>query len=184
VSRALSRTVVVLSSTVIAILAAEAVTRIIGVPPEFGRLMPIKGMPTRVVDGVVLWSPDDLRYDDDDIRRVSTDRSAFKIIGLGDSIMYGVGQPEEGTYLEQTRRVLAGRSTRPVEILNLAVPGYNTMQENAVYKEIEEQIKPDLVVVHYWGDDRARSEGLRRAGVALVGSSYHPTPRQTRSHRW
>lgn len=35
----------------------------------------------------------------------------------------------------------------------MAVPGYNTMQENAVYKEIENQIQPDLVLVHYWVDD-------------------------------
>src|SRR5207244_2741848 len=33
------------------------------------------------------------------------------------------------------------------------VTGYNTMQEAVAYKEIENQIQPNLVIVHYWADD-------------------------------
>lgn len=151
--RALTNVATVLLSTVVAVFAAEALARVIGVGDTFGQLFSVRGIPTRTVDGVPLWSHKDPRCDGDDIQRVSADRSAFKIVGLGDSIMYGVSQSKDDTYLEQTRRMLATRSKRSVEILNLAVPGYNTMQEHARFKEVGEQIKPDLVLVHYWEDD-------------------------------
>jgi len=101
----------------------------------------------------VLWDDAHPRTSSEDIRRVAAAPDAFKIVGLGDSIMYGTDQPKDSTYLEQARQVLSVRSERPVEILNLAVPGYNTVQEDAVYKEIDGVIKPDLVLLHYWGDD-------------------------------
>ena len=149
-SRTASRASLVLCAAGIAILVAEVVARLVGVGTHFANPF---NTPTRTVDGVLLWNHKQPRYDGADIRRAAADRGAFKILGLGDSIMYGIGQAKEETYLEQTRRALAGRSTRAVEILNLAVPGFNTMQENAAYKEIEDQIRPDLVIVHYWGDD-------------------------------
>jgi hypothetical protein len=120
---------------------------------------------TRIVDGVPLWDHKEPRYDRDDIRRVSQDPSAFKILGLGDSIMYGVWQTKDATYLEVARRELATRSRRPVDIVNMAVPGYNTLQEATVYKEIDDQLKPDLVLVHYWIDD---SHQYRAAGGYVV----------------
>jgi hypothetical protein len=153
IARALSKTILVLVSMVMAILAAEALSRVMGLQPKFGPLFPIEGMPPRTVDGVVLWSIKAPRYDGSDIQKAANDRAAFKIVGLGDSIMYGVSQPKENTYLEQLRRLLASRSKRTVAILNLAIPGYNTIQESAVYKEIDGQIKPDLVIVHFWEDD-------------------------------
>jgi lysophospholipase L1-like esterase len=152
-SRLRSRIALALAATGLALLAAEGLARLAGVGPRFGQLIFVRGVPTRTVDGVPLWSDLHPRADGEDVRRAAADAGAFTIVGLGDSIMYGVGQTREETYLEQTRRALAGRTERHVEILNLAVPGYNTMQENAVFKEIDGQLKPDLVIVHYWVDD-------------------------------
>jgi len=143
----------VVIATVVATLAAEALARVLGVWPTLGQPVSVRGVATRTVDGVPLWSDKYPRYDGDDLRRMANDRDAFKIIGLGDSILYGVLQPKEGTYLEQVRHALASRMKRRVEILNMAVPGYNTRQEDAVFKEVEDQIKPNLVLVHYWEDD-------------------------------
>lgn len=140
-------------STLIALLVAEGLARLLGVGPRFGQLIYVREIPTRTVDGVALWSDKAPRSDTADLQRVANDRTAFKILGLGDSIMYGVWQSKEQTYLEQARRVLAEGSKRAVDILNLAVPGYNTLQEDAVYKEIGAVIKPNLVLVHYWVDD-------------------------------
>jgi lysophospholipase L1-like esterase len=152
-SRLRTRIAVVVLSTLAAVLLAEGLARLVGVRPMFGQLIFVREVPTRIVDGIALWDDRQPRYDRDDLPRVSAHRDAFTIVGLGDSIMYGVSLPQEQTYLEQTRRVLATRSTRPVEILNLAVPGYNTLQEDAVYKEIDGRIRPNLVLVHYWVDD-------------------------------
>jgi lysophospholipase L1-like esterase len=135
------------------LLAAEALARVMGLRPKFGPLFPLEGTPPRTVDGVVLWSVKAPRADSQDVRRAASDRVAFKVLGLGDSIMYGVGQRKEDTYLEQAQRILARRSSRPVEVLNLAIPGYNTIQESLVYKELGDQIRPDLVLVHFWQDD-------------------------------
>jgi hypothetical protein len=173
--RILQKTVILVTATAIAILLAEALARIIGLPPEYGRLFSMNGFQTRTVDGVQLWSDTHPRYDSEDIRRVSADRRAFKIIGLGDSIMYGVQEPKEKTYLEQARQILATRSSRPVEVLNLATPGFNTAQENAVHREIDAQIKANLVLVHWWADDvrQYRSVGGYVVDVGDISEDGH-----------
>ena len=152
-SRALTNTTVVVVSTVFSVLALEGLVRVFAWRPVFGRLLVVRGSATRSVDGVPLWNDGHPRWDADDLQRFSTDRGSFKILGLGDSILYGDRLTKEETYLEQTRHLLERRSTRPVEVLNLAVKGYNTMQENAVYKEVEGRIRPDLVLVHFGTDD-------------------------------
>ncbi len=133
-----------LISTSLTLLALEALLRF------------AEGRPLRSVDGVVLWSTRSPRAEPADIQRAAADPRAFKILGLGDSVMYGVSEPKEQTYLEYARRVLAQRAQRPVEIINLAVPGFNTVQEDAVYKEIEGQLTPNLVVVHALPNDTAQ----------------------------
>jgi GDSL-like Lipase/Acylhydrolase family len=153
VSRRLKRIALVAISTLVALLVAEGMARLFGLEPEYGHLVALGDTPTRTVDGVVLWSMYEPRAADADIARVGAQRDAFTVVGLGDSIMYGVGQPKEQTYLEQARRAVAGRTTRPVSILNLAVPGYNTQQEAAVYSELGDRVAADLVLVGYWSDD-------------------------------
>ena len=150
---ALSNIAVAALSAAAALLVAEGIARLAGVGPRFGQLIFVRGVPTRTVDGVPLWDDAEPRCDESDVERAARDPAAFTILGLGDSIMYGVSQTKDATYLEEARRDLAERSKRPVEILNLAVPGYNTAQENAVYREIAPRVKPDLVLVHYWTDD-------------------------------
>src|SRR5262245_18863383 len=125
-------------STAASILAVEALARLLGVQAKFAPLALSGSVAMRSIDGVVLWRERYPRFDEDDLRRAAADDDGFTILGLGDSILYGVGQPREGTYLERARQALAERSPRRVNILNLTVPGYNTMQENALYKEVEE----------------------------------------------
>jgi lysophospholipase L1-like esterase len=137
----MSKVVLAVASTALTILALEFVLRF------------AEGEPLRIVDGIVLWSVRSPRSDPADIERAAHDRDAFTIVGLGDSIMYGVSVPKEATYLEHARRILAQRSKRRIEILNLAVPGYNTVQENAVHEELATQLEADLVLVHFWAND-------------------------------
>src|SRR5262245_37547165 len=107
----------------------------------------------RTVDGIALWEDHDPRARPEDIARAAADHDAFTVLGLGDSIMYGVGLTKEQTYLEQMRRALAGRAARPVEVVNLAVQGYDTLQEDAVHRELGDRLAPNLVLLHYWSDD-------------------------------
>lgn len=147
------RALLVVASIVLTILALEAVVRLSGMQTGHGTILSRPDKPQRTVDGVVLWEMEYPRSDAADIERAAQRRDAFTILGLGDSIMYGVQQERDQTYLEEVRRRLADRAPRPVEILNLATPGFNTAQENAVYKELADRLQPDLVIVHYWQND-------------------------------
>jgi lysophospholipase L1-like esterase len=141
------------AGVVVALLIAEVLARVLGINPGYGRLLALGDTPMRTVGGVVLWQDHDPRAGEDDIARAASDRDAFTILGLGDSIMYGVGQPKDHTYLEQARQKLAQRSPRRVDVVNLAVPGFNTAQENAVHLELGDRLQPNLVLLHYWSDD-------------------------------
>jgi len=152
-ARARSRILLAALATLLALAAAEALVRAAGLGPMFGQLIAVREVPTRTVRGVALWDGKYRRYEAADVIRFAAAGEAFKIVGLGDSIMYGVWLPAAETYLEQARQMLAGRSARPVEVLNLAVPGYNTLQEEVTFAELGERLRPDLVLVHYWVDD-------------------------------
>jgi lysophospholipase L1-like esterase len=130
-------------------------------------MMAVDDTQATIIDGVEIWREKYPRYEPEDIRRAAADPNAFTILGLGDSIMHGGIVPKEQTYLEHTRRALAQRVSKNVAVLNLAVPGYNTMQENVVYGEIESQIRPNLVIVHYWTND---IQQLRFVGGYVVNA--------------
>lgn len=123
------------------------------VPADDPRAVEAARSPVRIVDGVALWQVSDPRARPEDIARAAATHEAFVVLGLGDSIMYGMALSKDETYLEWMRRALAGRTTRPIEVLNLAVSGYNTAQEDAVHRELGDRLKPQLVLLHYWSDD-------------------------------
>lgn len=76
------------------------------------------------------------------------DEGTLRIVGIGDSIMWGWGVPIESTYLSDLERRLRSRGL-PIQCLNLAVPGYNTEQEVAQFRRQGLALSPDLVIVGY-----------------------------------
>lgn len=145
----------------IGLLLVEGASRVLGFDPGYGQLVPpddpraVEAFQSsiRTVDGVALWQDRNPRVTADDIARAAAARDAFVMVGLGDSIMYGMALRRNETYLERTRLALASRTTRRIEVLNLAVQGYNTAQEDAVHRELSERVTADLVLLHYWSDD-------------------------------
>ena len=89
----------------------------------------------------------------------------YRIIGLGDAQMFGMGVAEGQTYLDVLERRLNSDAAggRRYEALNLGAPGYNTAQEVAVFEHRTEALAPDLVVVHFVGDDFAPPRFLQTA---------------------
>jgi hypothetical protein len=72
--------------------------------------------------------------------------SAFRIIVLGDSFTASAGVDFERIYTSVLEQRL--RQTAPdVEVINLAVGGYNPIQYEMVLKEVGLALNPDLVVV-------------------------------------
>jgi lysophospholipase L1-like esterase len=74
----------------------------------------------------------------------------IRIVGLGDSVMFGWGVSEDETYLCRLQNLLAAVAAGDrVEVLNLAVPGYNSSQEAAVLRDVALPLSPDLLLVGY-----------------------------------
>jgi hypothetical protein len=78
----------------------------------------------------------------------------YRIVGIGDSVMFGSGVAGEATFLAVLRQKLQQRYPRLlVRTVNTAVPGYNTAMEVAtlVHKGLE--LQPDLVIIDFVEND-------------------------------
>lgn len=96
---------------------------------------------------------------------------SLRILGLGDSIMFGWGVEEEETYLSVLGSRLSERLDREVEIVNAAVPGYNSAMELATFESIGRSLSPDWVVVEYVGNDYGLPPFIRTPPKPLGGRS-------------
>jgi len=77
-----------------------------------------------------------------------------RIIGIGDSVMFGWGVAEEDTYLSQLeRRLNSHPACGSFEILNFGVPGYNTAMELSLLQSKLLPLRPDYVIIHIVGND-------------------------------
>ena len=80
--------------------------------------------------------------------------STFRIVGIGDSYMFGQGVFDEETYLARLATLLVDNPARPrVETVNLAVPGFNTAMEVEMLRERGAALDPDLVLIEIVGND-------------------------------
>jgi lysophospholipase L1-like esterase len=77
----------------------------------------------------------------------------LRVLGIGDSIMWGWGISEDQTYLRLLEEPLTHALRVPVDVVNLAVPTYNTLQEAAILERYGMAPSPDLVVVGYTMND-------------------------------
>lgn len=101
--------------------------------------------------------------------------STCRVLGLGDSVLFGWGVAHEDTLLEQLARQPALAALPcAIEALNSGVPGYNTAQEVALYRERLHTLVPDLILVTYTGNDMLPpnfTAELNTDGRPLLGGS-------------
>ncbi len=77
-----------------------------------------------------------------------------RILGIGDSVMFGWGVPTEANYLSLLEQRLAvDRPERRWEVLNTGVPGYNTVMEVELLMSAAEEFPPDLVLLGFNAND-------------------------------
>jgi hypothetical protein len=89
-----------------------------------------------------------------DVERPAEKRAGvFRIVGLGDSHMFGWGVRREETFLAQLESRLEPPGRGPVEVWNLAVPGYNTVQEVETLAETIDHLDPDAVILQWVAND-------------------------------
>jgi len=87
-------------------------------------------------------------------RAIEKPPRVFRIVGLGDSVMFGWGVAAEDSYPSILERSLAERfPDRRFEVWNLAVPGYDAVQEVESFAKQIDRLDPDLVVIGWVGND-------------------------------
>lgn len=91
----------------------------------------------------------------------------YRILGLGDSFAFGWGVEENQTYLNVLARRLEQQFGQKVEVMNLAVWGYGTLQEIEVFHRFK-SYHPDLITLEFY----ARNAFVPESGNDLVDNYY------------
>jgi GDSL-like Lipase/Acylhydrolase family len=107
-------------------------------------------------------------------RSVAKRPGIFRILGLGDSHMFGWGVRRDETFLALLEKGLNARSSgREFEVWNLAVPGYNSVQEVETFAAKAPLLRPDLVIINWVGNDMDLPSFLaKRPDVYSVRRSF------------
>lgn len=102
-----------------------------------------------------------------------TDR--YRVLVFGDSITWGYGV-EEGERFTDLLPAMLSTATARVDVINLAINGYDTGQELLLYRRIGASFCPDLVLVGLYGND------LRENVSAMQGPYGKPYFRVVGNH--
>jgi hypothetical protein len=86
-------------------------------------------------------------------------KNTYRILGLGDSYLYGQGVRFEDICLTRLARRLTAASTRGIktEAINAGLSGYNTANERDLLLQRGLAYDPDLVIVHFVPNDVERN---------------------------
>lgn len=168
--------VVVLVSTFVMLGIAEVAVRLQGLAPELGRIS---------VDHYQ-WSPNpELGYEPipratgetasgdpfnpsrrfnrlgfrDRNHTPAPEPGVFRIVVIGDSIAEGLGVHDDSAIFPALLEKRMAEAGHEIEIVNLAVRGYNTQQEVAMLVERGLAFQPDLVLLQYCWNDVTQMDG-------------------------
>src|SRR6266487_1132618 len=87
----------------------------------------------------------------------------FRIVGVGDSSLFGWGVPLEDSGLKVLERRLNEKSrAQKFEVINFAVPGYNTAMEAETFVQRCLEYAPDLVILNFNTNDYDVPSFMRR----------------------
>jgi len=100
----------------------------------------------------------------------------FRIVVLGDSIVWGHGLELADTFAKQLERMLTESCKRGFEVLNFGVSGYSTRQEVELYRVRASLFHPDLVIVGYclndYGESSVEGQAFQRLYYDFFSHSY------------
>jgi hypothetical protein len=78
----------------------------------------------------------------------------FRIMVIGDSVTAGIGVAEEDRYTNILERRLRERyPSRTIEVINLGVQGFETLQEVKMLRQMWSAVGPNLTVVGFYKND-------------------------------
>lgn len=84
----------------------------------------------------------------------------FRILVLGDSIVFGADLDEPQTFVALMEKTLEGRWKR-VRVINAAIPGSSTRDQFHRYLELREAVRADLVLIGMYLNDAQDSTYFR-----------------------
>ncbi len=98
----------------------------------------------------------------------------MRLLGLGDSIMFGYGVGDDDPFMAALARKLGEREPAwRWESINTAVPGYNTVMEVETLEKKGLAYAPDIVVINFVGGDDALPNFIRKRAEPLAfGRSF------------
>jgi lysophospholipase L1-like esterase len=76
-------------------------------------------------------------------------RGSFRILALGDSLTVGAGVEQDEAYPQVLERILARRVSRPIEVVNAGVGGWDPFQYAQYFAREGLSFEPDLVLVGF-----------------------------------
>ena len=105
-------------------------------------------------------------------------KGVVRVAVVGDSETFGAALAEENTLPGCLAAALNASGPARYEVLNLGVPGYNTLQELRVVETRLPPLHPDVVVLYYVLNDAeltprtvlVRGGGLRSSYLAVLGT--------------
>jgi len=164
------------ASAALTVLAFEAAFRLLHVPVgtvQINRATVRRSANPRLLfelrSGAVARAEVDYRINAAGLRgpEVSEEKPAGvrRIAVLGDSVAFGFWVAEKDAFPRQLESMLNEAEGGPVEVLNLAVPGYNLDQEIETLRSKALALAPDLVVVAFCLNDL---EGVFSYELGLV----------------
>lgn len=99
-----------------------------------------------------------------DIERSYEKGAKFRILVLGDSVAFGYKVKFDDLFSRQLEQLLAERHpAKEIEVLTLAMPGLNTVQESHLLTTVGAKFDPDLLIVAFSIND------------AEAGVAYNPS---------
>jgi len=96
-----------------------------------------------------------------------------RIVGIGDSFMFGLGVSDGETYLERLE-VLLNRDPELLDwqLINTSVPGYNTVMEVATLRTRGLEYSPDYVLIEFVTNDIALPNFIRTRVSPFAARSF------------
>jgi hypothetical protein len=86
--------------------------------------------------------------------QIAKDKDTIRIIGLGDSHMFGWGVSQNKKYTDVLEaRLNSEFKQKNWEVINTAVPGYNIYMEAETLRKKALAYHPDIVLIEYIGND-------------------------------
>src|SRR5215204_5017934 len=88
----------------------------------------------------------------------------FRILVLGDSFMEANSVPLDNTFHRQLEK-FARATGNNVEVINMGVSGYGTLQEYLVFQDIGHLYNPDLVLVGFYDGNDVINNSLELSSI-------------------